>query len=509
RNLRSEPLKAAETLAGESLPKAPIPIRFTLPKPGYVSLVIEKPDGFRVRNLVSETQFPAGENVVWWDGSDDLGRDADAAMHGVFNIPVRFVEPGAYRVRGIVRDAIRPHYEFSVYTTGDPPWTTEDSTGAWLANHSPPQAAAFVPASQSPTGKPVVYLGCYVTEGPSGLAWVDPADGRKLGGKKWVGGHWTAAPFLARDAGPNADPGTHVYVGSTWETEKNSGIGELRITALTQKGDKPIVKLSLGKLAEESPGAEERTEDLLGGIAVHNGIAVAAMNRENKLRFIDVSEGKEVRALSVPDPRGLIFDAKGDLLVISGNRLLRFPLGQGEPVILTATGLEDPQGITTDSQGNIYISDWGTSHQVKVFTPDGKFIRPIGKAGKPAAGKYDPLRMNHPHGIAVDDRGQLWVTEHDYMPKRVSVWTVDGKLVNAFYGPGKYGGGGALDPADKSKFYYADEGHGTLEFNLDWEKGSWSLENVLYRRTADEMKLSFRAGGPEQAVYRDGRRYFT
>ncbi|WAC19502.1 hypothetical protein OVA24_19950 [Luteolibacter sp. SL250] len=509
RNLGGEPLKAAPQMAAETLPKAPIPIRFTLAKPGYVSLVVEKPDGFRVRNLVSETHFPAGENVVWWDGSDDLERDVDAAMHGVFNIPVHFIEPGSYRVRGIVRDQIRPHYEFSVYTTGNPPWNTEDSTGAWLANHSPPQAAAFVPAAQSPTGKPVVYLGCYVTEGPSGLAWVDPADGKKLGGKKWVGGHWTAAPFLARDAGPDAEPGTHVYVGSTWETEKGSGIGELRITALTGKGDKPIVKLQLGKLAEQSPGAGERKEDLLGGIAVHNGIVVAAMRQENKLRFFGVSDGKEARTLSVADPKGIIFDAKGDLLVISGNRLLRFSQGQGEPAIIVGAGLEDPQGITADAKGNILVSDWGGSHQVKVFTADGKATGIIGKAGKPAAGKYDPLHMNHPHGIAVDDRGQVWVTEHDFMPKRVSVWTLDGKLVNAFYGPGKYGGGGALDPVDKSKFYYADEGHGTLEFKLDWQKGSWSLENVLYRRVPDEMKLSFRAGGPEQAVYRDGRRYFT
>jgi len=509
RDLGSEPLKAAESSVADALPKAPVPIRFTLAKPGHVSLVIEKPDDFRVRNLISETYFPAGENVVYWDGSDDLGRDTDAAMHGVYNIPVRFVEPGAYRVRGIVRDAIRPHYEFSVYNTGNPPWNTEDSTGAWLANHSPPQAAAFVPAAQSLTGKAVVYLGCYVTEGPSGLAWVDPADGRKLGGKKWVGGHWTAAPFLARDGGTNAVPDTHVYVGSTWETEKGSGEGELRITALTKNGDKPVVKLPLGKLAEQSPGAGERKEDLLGGIAAHDGVVVAAMKHEGKLRFISVEEGRETRSVPVPDPRGLIFDAKGDLLVISGTRLLRFPQGGGEAVTVVADGLEDPQGITIDPKGAILISDWGASHQVKVFTGEGKFVRAIGKAGKPAAGKYDPLRMNHPHGIAVDDRGQLWVTEHDFMPKRVSVWMEDGKLVNAFYGPGKYGGGGALDPEDKTKFYYADEGHGTLEFKLDWEKGSWTLENVLNRRTADEMKLAFRAGAPEHAVYREGRRYFT
>ncbi len=509
RSLGKEALKTMAIVAAAEAPKPPVPVRFKLEKAGFVSLVVEKPDGFRVRNLISETWFPAGENVAWWDGTDDLGRDADAADHGVYNIPVAFVEPGAYRVRGIVRDAIRPHYEFSVYVTGNPPWSTEDNTGAWLANHTPPQAAAFVPAAQSPTGTPVVYLGCYVTEGPSGLAWVDE-NGKKLGGKKWVGGAWTAAPFLARDAGPKADPAVSVYVASTWETEKGSGEGELRITALTKGGDKPVAKLALGRLAEQSPGAGERTEDLLAGIAVRDGVAVVAMHLAGRLLFIDAAGGKVIRETPLEAPGGLVHDPAGNLLAISGNKVVRLPAdGGGPPVDFISSGLEQPEGITTDEKGLVYVSDWGLSHQVKVFSADGKFVRAIGKAGVPSAGKYDPLRMNRPHGIAVDDKGRLWVTEHDYMPKRVSVWSADGQLVNAFYGPGKYGGGGALDPLDKAKFYYADEGRGTMEFKLDWEKGDWSLESVLYRRSESDLKLAFRAGAPEHALYRDGRRYFT
>ncbi len=508
RAIGKEPLKAPTTsVAKDDTPKAPIPIKFNLSKPGTVSLVIEKPDGFRVRNLVSETPFPAGENTVWWDGTDDLGRDADAADHGVYNIPVSYVEPGKYRIRGIVRDEIKPFYEFTVYTAGTPPWSTEDNTGAWLANHSPPQAAAFVPAKHSPTGNPVVYLGCYVTEGPSGLAWVDPATGKKLGGKKWIGGHWTAAPFLAHDDGPKANPETHVYVGSTWETEKGAEFGELRITALTPKGDKEILKLNLGKLDEQSPGAGERTEELLGGIAAYDGIVVAAMRFANKLLFIDTAAGKVIREIAIDAPGGIAFDPQGRLLVISGKKLVRYE--NDKATDLVTTGLDEPMGLTTAPNGSILISDWGTSHNVKVFSPDGKPVSTIGKPGIPAAGKYDPLRMNRPHGIAVDDRGQLWVAEHDYMPKRVSVWSAEGQLVNAFYGPGKYGGGGALDPVDKTKFYYADEGRGMLEFKLDWDKGTWALENVLHRRTEKDLKLAFRAGAPEHAIYHEGRRYFT
>jgi hypothetical protein len=139
---------------------------------------------------------------------------------------------------------------------------------------------------------------------------------------------------------------------------------------------------------------------------------------------------------------------------------------------------------------------------------DGTPIRAIGRFGKPAAGNYDELHMNHTAGLAVDSKGQIWVTEHDYLPKRVSVWSQDGDLVNAFYGPGKYGGGGALDSVDPSLFYYADEARGSLEFALDWNKGTSKLKRVLYRADPD-FPLPFRAAAPERSLYYKGQRYFT
>ena len=135
------------TATPESVAHAPVPVRFHLPEDGFVTLVIEDETGQRVRNLVSETPFPAGDNVVWWDATDDLGRDVEAARHGLYNIPAQLVSPGRYTARGLWRKEIQPFYEFAVYGTGNPPWSTPDHTGAWLANHSPPSAAVFVPAA--------------------------------------------------------------------------------------------------------------------------------------------------------------------------------------------------------------------------------------------------------------------------------------------------------------------------------------------------------------------------
>jgi len=80
-----------------------IPIAFTLDKPGVVTLVIDDADGNRVRNLISETPFAAGEHVVEWDGRNDhLSKRVNALP--VFQFDGEPVEPGRYTVRGLVRD---------------------------------------------------------------------------------------------------------------------------------------------------------------------------------------------------------------------------------------------------------------------------------------------------------------------------------------------------------------------------------------------------------------------
>ena len=147
------PMREA-ALASIVLPKPgeeppPIPVKFTLPEAGLVTLVIEDKAGTRVRNLVSETPFPAGENIAWWDGSDDFLRDTEAAKHGVYHIPTRPVVPGDYTVRGLWRKPLSLRYEFSIYNAGKPAWTTADNTGCWLTSHTPPTSMAFVPGSRT------------------------------------------------------------------------------------------------------------------------------------------------------------------------------------------------------------------------------------------------------------------------------------------------------------------------------------------------------------------------
>ncbi|HEV7866996.1 MAG TPA: hypothetical protein VGO90_04905 [Chthoniobacteraceae bacterium] len=497
----------------------PIAIRFTLKEPGQVTLVIEKPDGMRVRNLLSETPFPAGENVVPWDGTDDLLRDPNAAKHGVYRIPPQFVEPGSYRVRGLVRKSIDLRYEFAVYNSGNPAWTTADRTGGWLTNHTPPGSALFIPADRAPGGKPIVALGSYVAEGGDGLAYVD-LEGKKLSGQGWVGGNWTGAPFLARDAGPKAVSEHFAYAAAPWgddsaPKEAKEKRGEIRITALTSsltaQGNKPVLKYSF---VPEKPNGAEKGEDLwghhLGGIAVRDGTLVFSMSELNELIFVDVAAKSVIAKVPLTNPRGLAFDAQGRLLVLAGRELHRYVLPTvPEAMTLPAPevlvrGLEDPQQLALDDDGHVFLSDRGQSHQVKVFTAAGKFVRAIGKPGPPGVGPYDPLHLNDPNGLSIDSNQRLWVAETNFRPKRVSVWTLDGQLVKAFYGPSEYGGGGKLDPQERNRFYY----HG-MEFALDWERGSSQLTRVFFRPESQALPMPSRTGPPAFPVYLNGQRYFS
>ena len=510
------PLANDTALTSLILPKTreeppPIPVKFTLAEAGVVTLVIEDAQNKRVRNLVSETPFPAGENIAWWDGSDDLLRDPEAARHGVYNIPTRPVAPGTYKVRGLWHRPVKLHYEFSIYNAGKPAWETADKTGCWLTTHTPPTSIAFVPGTRTADGQPLIFMGAFVAEGGHGLQWLHE-DGTKLGGQGWVGGNWTGAPTLAVDLGANAVADHLCYVGSIWE-------GELRLTAKTRKfADQPILKQKLGEEADQkkkdAPAAPTVLEgfdggdkiNVLGGIAARDGELVCSLTRQDELLVVDIKTGKTTAHIALPNPRGLRFDAQGRLLALSGKQLVRFATLTAKPETVIASGLDDPRHVASDASGSFFITDRGAAHQVKVFSSAGKLTGTIGKPGVPSAGAYEPLHLNNPNGLAVDSQGRVWVAESDNYPRRVSVWSVKGELVRAFYGPTEYGGGGVLDPQDSARFYYKG-----MEFKLDWKAGTDVLTRVFAR---PDPLLSGPYGNysPDTPLYpseQKGRRYFT
>jgi len=474
----------------------PIAVPFTNPAAGYVTLVVEDAQGRRVRNLVADTWFAAGPQVAWWDGLDESGRVAgpNFGAHGIYKTVGAPVAPGAYRVRGLFHGPLPLRYELSVYSPGTPPWMTgarlDASAGGWLSDHANPSAALFLPG---PT--PRMLLASPVAEAGHGFIWTDLA-GRKLAGRRWAGGNWTGASHLARDDGPSAARGGSAYAGVSFEDK-------LRLTAL-RDGAEPRLIASDALAAVAAP--------VLAGLAVRDDVLYASLPKSDTLLRVDAATGAVLGRAPLPDGRGLAFDSRGRLLALSGRRLLAYeprPTALGEPRVVIASGLEDPRALATDALGNIYVADWGASHQVKVFDGAGHAARVVGLPGGAVVGPYDPRRMNHPAGLAVTDEGQLWVAEDSWAPKRVSVWTKEGAFATAFYGPPQYGGGGALDPHDRSRFYYAGQGQRAgLEFAIDWATGASSLRSITWLGAPDPAAPPGDTG-PETPFYVDGRLYLT
>lgn len=499
--LAAEP-RPVTSLSGEvPVAVADFPIWVELDKPQLVTVKIENAQGVTVRNLVAEMQLPAGKNRLSWDGYDDGTRDEKG------NRVRHRVPAGQYRVHGLTHTGIHLTYEFPLYSGGNPPWKTPDQSGAWMADHSAPMGAVFLPAGLSPygQGKPQVLLSALVAEAGAPLILVDE-NGQRIHGEHYFG--WDGGIAVTRDMGTPTNPELFAYALNAWP--------ERMVLSALRKGDDGNVNgIEIAKFpAENKMPREPGTIGL--SVAVFNGLAVVSVPLDNKLVFIATKERKLIGSAPLTSPRGVYFDARGNLFAISNNTVKRFRIANlQEPkldagTVLIDTNLEAAHSLTGDSAGNLYVADWGKAHQVKVFGADGKYQRAIGKPGGLQLGLYDEQRMHRPQGLTIDDKGRLWIAEADHLPKRISLWNAaTGQFQMAKYGPPHYGGGGTIDAADPTRAFYSEFG-GLMEFALDWKTGTSNIKAIVSRQELQGLAdLPGENWWPERPVRVGGRTYLV
>ena len=127
----------------------------------------------------------------------------------------------------------------------------------------------------------------------------------------------------------------------------------------------------------------------------------------------------------------LEFDPSGKLLKNFGAGLLLFP-----------------HGIFVDSEGNVWVTDGmggrtvpddvgkhGKGHQVFKFSPDGKVLMVLGKAGIPGDG---PDTFNRPSAVVVAANGDIFVADGHSSPAnsvvnaRIVKFSKEGKFIKSW-----------------------------------------------------------------------------
>ena len=477
-------------------PTAPSQVRgqglavpYKVPADGEVTAGIYDKNGQLVRWLTQGEYRYTGNNTENWDGLDQYGHPVPA---------------GSYTVKGVYHAPITTDYRMSVLNPGNPPWPTADDKGDWLSDEYDPQAAV--------TDGKWVYLGAPGSELGWAIIAVDetgqrqwgarilPTDGRAM--SLALSGNYIYAVFSGAELTDKA----RNYTG------KNA-IGKAVLMCFDKRTGKPAqftVKqpnqviatwpyrgdytwldvLRNGKsFAPQVYGGQPRyfqadvgesTNAL--GLAAAGGKLYVSLNYDNKLLAVDPTTGQPTGDdIRVENPVGLTALDDNTLLAVSGKQVVKVDVRSKAVTPLITSNLVAPDSVTTDKARNIYVSDWATSFQVKVFSPGGKFLRAIGKeGGRPWVGKWDPSGMLVPRGVAVTDAGKLWVAEDDGSPKRISVWdTRTGSLLKDYIGPTQYGGGTLfwIDPKDPTLVH----AEGT-SFKVDYTRKTYTPLAIDFRR---------------------------
>jgi hypothetical protein len=429
-----------------------------VPEDGFVSLNLVNEKGRVVRHLLTAEPLAKGTHAVPWDGLATWS----------WTKPGAAVAPGRYTARAIFHKGLGLQLAGWAHNAGRVPWSDGSGTGNWGGDHGLPVACAaegdgvFLGWSGAEAGEAVV-----ATDLDARVRW------RNTRSAMTGVSHVAAADgaFFA------ASKGTTLYRLDARTGDYQTWTG----------ADSPDVVLK--SLWPEGDAAPDRA----GGLAAGGGRLLVSFTAAGRVAVLDAASGKLLASHAVPAPGHVAIAPKGNAYVVSeGARVLALDPKTGKTDVVV-DGLADAVGIALDAKGNLYVSVRGEAQQVRVFSPDGKPLRTIGRAGgRPRLGPWTPDGMLHPAGLAIDRDGRLWVAEEDEFPKRISVWNAEtGALMRELFGPTAYGAtGGAIDPTDPMRV----AGHG-CEWQLDPATGRDRCLGVITRGGMANARYGAGPGG--------------
>jgi streptogramin lyase len=130
-----------------------------------------------------------------------------------------------------------------------------------------------------------------------------------------------------------------------------------------------------------------------------------------------------------------------------------------------------PHGIFVDKEGNVWVTDamgqGSKGHQVFKFSPEGKVLLTLGKAGVAGTG---PDTFNQPTDVVVGAHGDIFVSSgHSpgYGDARIVKFSKDGKFIkqwgSAGSGPGQFVGPHCLAIDSKGRLFVGDRTNNRIQ----------------------------------------------
>jgi len=161
-----------------------------------------------------------------------------------------------------------------------------------------------------------------------------------------------------------------------------------------------------------------------------------------------------------------------------------------------------PHGMALDREGNVYVTDAdgknGKGHVVVKFSPQGKILMTLGKAG--VAGQSNEL-FNRPSAVTVAPNGDIYVADGHggESNARVMKFAQDGRFLKSFGKKGK--GRGEFDELhaialdSQGRVFVGDRGNGLIkifdaEGNLLDEWKQFGRPSGVYIDAADNIYVT-------------------
>ncbi|MCX7934579.1 MAG: hypothetical protein N3A66_04885, partial [Planctomycetota bacterium] len=444
-------------------------IKFSIPKDGYVSLNIFRPDGTVARQLLASAFFAKGEHEVKWDGLSTMS----------VRQPGQPLPPGEYAWSGIWHTGVGLRLRGVACTAGS-------GLGDWGGDHGDPVACA--------SDGERIYLGWGGAEGGKALVAVDPS-----GNVKWrnLRGGIGSASLVAVDSGT-------VYALNL--IGQYAPVAIYRVSAqegrYTEWESVKSTDLLCAKIWEEMGEDKDKAKPPTAMAAAEGKVILAY--GEVGIAVLDGKSGAVLKKHPLPKVSAVAAAGQGKAYVAhdkdNASLISRLNLETGALEAFAARAAADKGWVSclaVDAEGSVYAGIREGNMQIEVYGQDGKLSRTIGrKGGRPLLGPWQPDGVLNPSALAIDKQGQLWVAENDGWPRRFSVWDAKtGAFKAEYFGAASYGAtGGAIDPTDP----YRMVGQG-CEWRIDPKTGGAVCLGVI---TRDGMAASRYGLGP------DGKRLY-